>query len=81
MSRLDYPLKDGQQLAILNFEDCRQTEIHAEGCKHAAKASRVSPVTPGKEPHEKDGYGDDWYHVAPCARPRGAKKLDTTAYH
>lgn len=67
MSHLDHPVK-APRLAILNFSDCRQTEIHALGCQHAAKANYVREIEQGEEPHANDGYGDDWYHVAPCAR-------------
>lgn len=67
MSHLDHPVK-APRVAILNFADCRQTEVHAVGCAHAAKATRVSECAEGHEPRPDDIYGDDWYHVAPCAR-------------
>ncbi len=65
MSHLDHPVK-AARVTILNFTDSRQTEIHAEGCAHEGKASRVH--IPIIKPDPNDGYGDDWYHVAPCAR-------------
>lgn len=67
MSHLSHPVK-AESIAIFNFEDCRTTEIHKQGCKHGTKACRVHEVMFGQEPHENDGYSDDWYHVAPCAR-------------
>lgn len=73
MSHLSHKIR-APRLAILNFSDCRQTEIHAQGCQHAAKADRVITVEEGKEPHANDGYGDDWYKVAPCARIKWSKE-------
>ena len=70
MSHLTHPIK-AKRVSILNFADCRQTEIHATGCKHAAKATSVSDQDEGEEPRTDDIYGDDWYHVAPCARKAG----------
>lgn len=67
MSHLTHPIKVAR-VAILNYTDCHTTEIHALGCQHAAKASRVSEVAVGQEPSPMDGYSDDWYKVAPCAR-------------
>ena len=68
MSNLDFPIK-AAEVSILNFPDHRPTEIHAVGCKHEAKASRILRVPALSEaPSPNDGYGDDWYHVAPCAR-------------
>ena len=65
MSHLDFPIK-ATLVSVLNFSDCRQTELHASGCAHEKKALRVG--TPGPPPTADDPYGDDWYHVAPCAR-------------
>lgn len=67
MSHLSHPIK-AARVAILNFEDCRPTEVHAQGCAHEGKASRVSYRAEGDEPRTDDPYGDDWYKVAPCAR-------------
>lgn len=67
MSHLTHPIK-ADRVTILNFPDCRQTEIHALGCAHAAKASSVSIQEPGEEPRVDDGADDDWYKTAPCAR-------------
>jgi len=67
MSNLDFPVK-AEEVSILNFPDCRMTEIHASGCKHEGKAKSVRPVAADRVPSPNDGYGDDWYHVAPCAR-------------
>lgn len=65
MSNLDFKIK-ADKVSVLNFEDCRTTEIHAQGCAHEKKALRISPQT--VIPSEDDIYTDDWYHVAPCAR-------------
>ena len=67
MSHLSHPIRV-PQVVILNFVPVREnnTELHREGCTHARQADRVSaPMAP---PAADDGYDDDWYHVAPCAR-------------
>lgn len=65
MSNLDFQIK-AEKVSILNFADSRQTEIHAQGCAHEKKASRIHVLAAA--PSITDGYTDDWYHVAPCAR-------------
>jgi hypothetical protein len=65
VSNLDFPIK-ADKVTILNFPDSRPTEIHAAGCAHEAKASRI--IQRDEIPSANDPYGDDWYHVAPCAR-------------
>jgi hypothetical protein len=67
MSHLDHPIK-AAKVSVLNFADSRTTELHAAGCAHEAKAKRVSALD--EAPSADDGYADDWYHVAPCARKR-----------
>lgn len=69
MSHLSHPIK-AKKVTILNFADSRQTEVHAAGCAHEAKAVQVYAMDPA--PSADDGYGDDWYKVAPCAR-KGAR--------
>lgn len=67
MSNFTHPVKPGR-IAIVNFSDSRQTEIHALGCRHTLKGNHVHEVPAGEEPTPTDGYADDWYKVAPCAR-------------
>lgn len=64
MSHLDFAIKVDKVSVVTtkNYE----TEIHAQGCAHEAKALDVSVRS--KLPTSDDGYDDDWYHVAPCAR-------------
>lgn len=69
MTNLDFPIK-AEKVSYLNFTDCRQTEIHAQGCAHEGKASEVTPVK--VIPTADDVYVDDWFHVAPCARKAAA---------
>jgi hypothetical protein len=68
VSNLSHPIATDGGVVIVNFEDSRQTEIHARGCKHALKGYWVIEREPGTEPTPHDGYDDDWYKVAPCAR-------------
>lgn len=70
MSHLTHPIK-ADRVARLNYWDCRQTEIHKLGCAHATKVNLIKTadeIPQGEEPREDDGYADDWYKVAPCAR-------------
>lgn len=64
MSQLSHPVK-AERVSIVTTKD-HATELHAEGCAHEAKALRVS--VQNVVPSVDDGYEDDWYYVAPCAR-------------
>lgn len=70
MSQTAYPLKtDDVKLVVAQFGKAafaERTEIHADGCQHIAKAIRHDDLPEGFGPD--DGYGDDYYDVAPCAR-------------
>ena len=64
MSHLDYKVK--AELTTTCTTKNYDTELHKAGCKHEARMMTVrEPRTP---PTADDGFTDDWYHVAPCAR-------------
>lgn len=71
MSHLTHPIKV-ELVSILNFWPTTRSEIHKLGCAHEAKAELVSPQD--VVPSEDDGFDDDWYHVAPCARTAAPKE-------
>jgi hypothetical protein len=65
MSHLTHPIKV-EAIEIHQAPD-KPTTIHAVGCSHGRRAH--TEVRARKFiPTEDDGYEDDWYAVAPCAR-------------
>lgn len=67
-----HPVK-AQSVTVLTFGRAaadRQTQVHAAGCAHEAKADQATkPREAAPFVHETETiYCDDWYYVAPCAR-------------
>jgi hypothetical protein len=78
MSSLSHPLADEIELTIA-YPDSGPHEgyavLHATGCKHTARRSNYGsprPFTFPVRPSESDGFADDYWQVAPCARKVGA---------
>lgn len=66
MSTLSHPIKAPKvALAYFGFGG---VEVHAQGCRHMAKAEEFRNLDVAPSP--EDPYADDYYPVAPCARKK-----------
>ena len=48
--------------------------VHAAGCAHTHRASTQVTKTLIRDLSPEDGYDDDYYVVAPCARAKGSTR-------
>lgn len=66
MSHLSHPIKTAKiNWLYMGWHHENQVQLHKAGCAHEAKAEKVQSI---EIPTADDGYSDDWYYVAPCAR-------------